>query len=157
MDKIRYRTEESPYSSPRKAAEVMAYETFEMGNDDILFTLANSLLKLSKLRTECRAFLDELEREGFIDDFSFDDGVAFYQSVLAEIKNVTGVEVEYALWLADKQVVKEFYGGSELDTYAYEIGPVILSELGRDGTLYGYATYPLPIMAKKLNFKRIRW
>ena len=148
---IRYRTETFSGLGERNAAEVMAYETFEMGNADILRTLTNSLFKnRGEITDRCIAYINELEENCCVENLSFEDCIAFYKEVLEEIHIITGHEIKYVLWLADKEAVtdKEFYGRyveNEKDIVAYEIGPVVLSELGYDGTLYGYAQLPIPI------------
>lgn len=113
MDKkceIKYRTEAFSGQQYRDVAEVMAFETFEMGNVDILETLSNGILKDSEdISRQCVEFIDELDRNGFIDDFSAEDGVEFYRKVLSEIRRVTGHDIKYALWLADLDTVKNFY------------------------------------------------
>ena len=86
----------------------------------------------------------------------FKEGVQFFQEVLAEIKAVTGHEIKYALWLANLEDVKDknFYGKyieSDDDVDAYEIGPVVLSELGCDGTLYGYIALPVCINHEEMR------
>jgi hypothetical protein len=56
------------------------------------------------------------------------------------------VNVRYALWLADKDAVEELYDGDELDVYPYETdNAIILSDLGYDGTLYGFEEMPEPL------------
>jgi len=154
---VRYRTESFSGLGERDAAEVMAYETFTMGNVDILETLEKGLLKNNpELRNRCLDFIEELNNNGYVEDFSCSDGVAFYKEVLEEIQKVTGHDIQYALWLADKNVVtgkecgcygKDMYDAEDYD--AYEVGPVVLSDLGSDGSLYGYVNYPEPIEKSK--------
>lgn len=145
---IRYRTEAFSGMMERDAAEVMAFETFELGNTDILETLQETLLKDSSLRDKISGFIRELEDNGYVDDMSSDDKVIFFREVLEEINKVTGLDIKYALWLADMETVIDFYGRdmmNENDYESYEIGPVVLSELGYDGTLYGYVDYPVSL------------
>ena len=148
---IRYRTEAFSGSGERDAASVMAFETFELGNTDILETVCSGPLRnAGALCNRCRGMIRELEENEFIDDMSFTDMVSFYKEVLSEIEKVTGVAVKYALWLADKETVtdRRWYGRymSDNDDYeSYVVGPVVLSELGFDGTLYGYAELPVSL------------
>lgn len=145
---IRYRTEAFSGMMERDAAEVMAFETFELGNTDIFETLQETLLKDSSLRDKISGFIRELENNGYVDDMSSDDKVLFFKEVLKEINKVTGLDIKYALWLADIETVIDFYGRdmlNENDYESYEIGPVVLSELGYDGTLYGYVNYPVSL------------
>lgn len=69
---------------------------------------------------------------------------------------MTKHEVKYALWLADEETVMdkecgyERYIDDECGVEAYETGPIVLSELGYDGTLYGYAEMPEAIIVRPL-------
>lgn len=142
-----YRTESFSGLGERNAAEVMAYETFEMNNADILETLRDTLLKDRPLSGKINAFLEELNREGFVDDISFDDGIVFFQEVLNDIQETTGKEIRYALWLTDLEQVLDYYGKyvySQDDIDCYEMSDIVLSELS-DGNLYGYTSYPFPL------------
>lgn len=149
---IRYRTEDFSGSGIRDAASVMAYEVFTLGNSDILTTLSSGILKgRGEISAKLADFEDELTRNGFIDDMSFDDARVFFQDVLSEIHSITGQEVRYALWLADMDTVMDFYGSqlqNEYDADAYETGKVVLSDLGKDGALYGYSDMPVSLPAQ---------
>lgn len=149
---IRYRTETCYGSGERDAVSVMVYETFELGNTDILQTLENGLLKNQpELRNKCSDLIDEMNNNGAVEDYGENEWRDFYEEVLKIIQKETGIHVKYVLWLADKEAVMDSSDGygsyvlSEEDIDAYEIGPVVLSELGYDGTLYGYEEYPEPI------------
>lgn len=145
---VRYRTEAFSGTGERDAAEVMVFETFTLGNVDILQTLAEGLLKgRGEITNRCWDFVDELNNNGFVDDMGTYDQIAFMKEVLAEIEKVTGVEVKYALWLADKDVVtdRKCYGrdmADDEDFESYPVGPVVLSDIGFDGSLYGYTVLP---------------
>ena len=149
--KVRYRTEAFSGTGERAAAEVMAFETFTLGNVDILQTLAEGLLKgRGDITNRCWDFIDELNNNGFVDDMGTCDQVDFMKEVLSEVEKVTGVGVRYALWLADKDVVtnRKWYGrymNDDFDFESYQVGPVVLSELGFDGTLYGYTDLPVSL------------
>lgn len=95
---VRYRTEAFSGTGERDAAEVMVFETFTLGNVDILQTLAEGLLKdRGELTNRCWDFIDELNNNGFVDDMGTYDQIEFMKEVLAEIEKVTGVDVKYAL------------------------------------------------------------
>lgn len=148
---VRFRTEAFSGSGVRDAAEVMAFETFELGNTDILETLCNSHLKESDMFNICSKYIKDLEDCVInLDEFPEEDGISFYKEVLEEIARRTGITVKYALWLADKETVtdRDWYGKDmvdESDFDAYVVGPIILSDLGSDGTLYGYTEMPVPL------------
>lgn len=148
---VRYRTEAFSGTGERDAAEVMAFETFTLGNVDILQTLAEGPLKgRGEITNRCWNFIDELNNNGFVDDMGTYDQIKFMKEVLGEIEKVTGVHVQYALWLADKEVVtdRKWYGrdmADDEDFESYQVGPVVLSELGFDGTLYGYEVLPISL------------
>jgi len=147
---IRYRTESFSGEGERNAASIMAFETKELGNTDILEYLRIHELEDSPLASKMEAFERELDENGFIDDMSQDDMEDFFREVLTEIQQTCGLNIRYALWLADPPVVLSpdcGYGRDLTDDFpidAYEPGPVILSDLCYDGTLYGYEEYPTP-------------
>lgn len=145
---VRYRTESFSGMWERDAAEVMAFETFELGNVDILECLRDTLLRGRPICETIQSFIDELIDNGFVDDMGSDDKVDFFRDVLKEVFDVTGIQVNYALWLAEKDTVLNFYGRHMLDENdydAYVTGPVLLSDLGYDGALYGYPEMPEPL------------
>lgn len=144
---LRYRTETFSGIGPRDAADVMAFETFELGNTDIPEYLCSHQLKGSSLAPALESITRELDDNGFVDDMSWGEKVDFFREVLEDLSKVTGVNISHALWLADPDTVLNFYGkdlttGSYID--AYEPGPVVLTDLGHDGTLYGYDHDPYP-------------
>lgn len=119
MDKVRYRTEAFSGLQERAAAEVMAFETFELGNVDILETLVSGVLagRSHEMVERCLQMIDELNRNGYVDDMGQMEKVGFFQEVLSEIERSTGVQVKYALWLADIETVtdREWYGRDMAD------------------------------------------
>lgn len=150
MKEIRYRTEAFSGSKERNAAEVMAFETFQLGNTDILEHISQHYLKDPLLHSKCTTFIRELYDNGYVDDMGTDEKVAFFGEILKEIEHSTGVSIKYALWLADKAVVcdQSWYGYNmthDEDFECYEVGPIILSDLGHDGTLYGYTELPVSL------------
>lgn len=159
MKQIRYRTESFSGLGERDAAEVMSYETFELGNVCILDTLLKNVLKdRGEITKQFLKYIDELEGNNCKEETSFESGIDFFKKVLKEIQEVTGLNIKYVLWLADKEAVidRTFYGMNMLtenDIDAYEIGPIVLSELGYDGTLYGYEEYPVSLNEKLERLK----
>lgn len=150
----KYRTEAFSGSGVRDVLQVMCFEISELGNTDILTTLSNGLLA----GTNCAKRMEQVvEAESLM---SKDAALCLCKEVLEQIKERTGYDIRYALWLADKETVtKSFwrwangvYQDDEVcpepepeDIDAYEIGPVILSANDGDGgTLYGYEEYPVP-------------
>jgi len=150
VKEIRYRTEAFSGTKERDAAEVMAFETFQLGNTDILEHISQHYLRDSLLQSKCSAFIRELDDNGYVDDMGMEDQVGFFHELLEEIEHTAGVPIKYALWLADKAVVcdQSWYGYNmthDEDFECYEVGPVILSDLGHDGTLYGYTELPVSL------------
>lgn len=150
---LRYRTETFSGIGPRDAAEVMAFETFELGNTDIPEYLCSHQLKGSSIAPALESITRELDDNGFVDDMSWGEKVDFFREVLGDLSKVAGVNITHALWLADPNTVLNFYGKDLTpDSYidAYEPGPVILTDLGHDGALYGYDHDPYP--AREIPF-----
>ena len=144
---LRYRTETFSGIGSRDAAEVMAFEMFELGNTDIPEYLCSHQLKGSSIAPALESIAKELDENDSVDDMSWSDKVSFFREVLLDLSKVTGVNISHALWLADSNTVLNFYGKDlTTDSYidAYEPGPVILTDLGYDGTLYGYDHEPCP-------------
>ena len=162
---MKYRTEILFGDNYRDAAKVMAHETFELENTDILSTLRTTILKESPISDKLRILEEEVESG----DISTDDNgelydmyqthdsygddtcasVQFFSDVLEEIKNVTGKDIKYALWLCDeKENVYDYDIHHELtddDIDVYEETDIVLSDIGIGGKLYGYETEPKPI------------
>lgn len=126
---LRYRTETFSGIGPRDAADVMAFETFELGNTDIPEYLCSHQLKGSSLAPALESITKELDDNGFVDDMSWDEKVDFFREVLGDLSKVAGVNITHA---------------------AYEPGPVILTDLGHDGALYGYDHDPY--LAREIPF-----
>ena len=160
MNEIRYRTETAYGEGYRDAVDVMTYETYELGNTDILKTLSSEFFTRNQaLQDQCNNLIDELEENGYVDDFSEEDWNQFFKTALQEIEKITGYKIHYVLWLADKGTAldpEEGYGQyieNENDIVAYKIGQIVLSDLGYDGTLYGYTEYPEPLVNKEFILK----
>ena len=159
---VRYRTESFSGMNYRNAAAVMAFETFCLGNTDIPDYLAEGLLADSPVSEQLRSLSARIEECGPETDEPTADNIAFMENVLKAVAVATGIEVSYALWLADKESLEQLYGKymqSPLDYDAYEVGPVILSDRGHDGTLYGYPENPMPMEPPKqpINYTGDAW
>lgn len=139
---IRFRTEAFSGSGERNALEVIRYEIFELGNTDILTTLSTTILKSHPIRPILERYVWEIDENGFVDDLSEQETRSFVKRILEAVGEETGYTVNYALWLADRATVQWFYHGTEDNISAYSTGAVVLSELGCDGTLYGYDKLP---------------
>ena len=79
-----------------------------------------------------------------------EESIDFFTEALTQIERISGIKVRFVLWLADLDSVtdSEWYGRDMLhsqDYDSYELGPVILSDIGYDGTLYGYPILPEPV------------
>lgn len=153
---IRYRTEVFSGTGIRNALSVMVFETCELWNTDIPETLAHGVLADNPISVE---LLDLAIRINSQNEVSINEVKKIFERALDAINSVTGEKIRYALWLADAQQVKEKYWRfgngvynsekecpepTEGDIVPYETGPIILSDLGVDGTLYGYEDFPIP-------------
>lgn len=129
-------------SSERKAIPVMLFEITELHNTDILEYVMNHYHLPGILMQNIQDYIDNIDdvEEG-------DENVEYMlKEILGCIEDETGINVRYALWLADREAVEELYDGDELDVNAYDIdNAIVLSDLGYDGTLYGFEEMPEPI------------
>lgn len=138
---IGYRSE-NRLNRETRATYVMAFETFELRNQGILITLANSVLRKSFLKPRlkaCAALYCNGNNE-FYKEFS--DGILFFEEILYEVSKVTGNVVNYALWLTDSEEEALLYGTR---IKKYKKGEVLLSDLGKEGKLWGYYNFPKPL------------
>mgnify|MGYP004628964953 CR=1 FL=1 len=151
MEKKGYRCDYLFGSGVLDVKDIIAYEIFELCNTDILDTLAEGLLKNSTLEETLKRLseiisqdIEDTEFDEFInkayEDYKFSYG--FVQDLLDEIKNVTGKDIKYAVWLCDTKEDVQRYAINEKipeeDIDEYNISSVILSDIGKDGKLYGY-------------------
>lgn len=142
---IMYRTETYSGSLERRIAYVLRFELFELGNSHIFDELLqNGLVRTQELVKQMKSMVREWEENGFVDDMPETEQLEFLEKVRLEVSAQTGRDIQYALWLADKSCVQEFYGGTDSDTQGYEISDVVLSDLGHSGALFGYELEPLP-------------
>lgn len=146
---LQCRTEDFSGSNIRLAKEVIRFEIFELGNIDILQTLKNSILKETKFSYKFDLLINEIYDNGFIDDMFIDEQLDFCQSILNEINHILNKNIKYALWLANENIIKNYYKGKTIDYY--ETTNIILSNLGQEGILYGYEYFPTKKYSIKVN------
>ncbi len=144
MSNTLYRTETAYGSQERNIREVMAFEIQELGNTDIPeYLLTHYANCFSDAILEClRALANEQE----IDELSESELYQIIDDVVNCLNRYFDVNLKYCLWLADKEVVKNLYGGTDETIDAYSTSLFILSDLGRDGKLFAYESLP-----QKLN------
>lgn len=145
-----FRTESFSASGARNAVHVIAYETFVLGNSDILEYLLENYLTTESLRRECikaLRYLDSFPKRQYR---ATSRQILIIRSILQEVSSKTGMEIRYVLWLTTKEAATdpEWYGKymvDETDFDVYETSSVILADLDRDGKLYGYSKCPCPL------------
>ena len=161
-----YRCEEFFGEGYRDAASVMAYEVFVLNNTDVLDYLIKSkligewmkelLLVYSTLMKD-----GELIRTGFDTDYeemlyryrnNEEDRVDFFHDILDDISKRTGWEIKYCLWLCNSP--KDCFNSYNRDPAKritdfqfdkYETSGILLTDLGKEGKLYGFEYEPKPI------------
>lgn len=143
----------------RDAVDVMAHEIFELWNADILDTLADGILKDTDIVEDLKHlsydigspkavyFADILEEKNR--DIAEEKGKAFARRILDAVKEKTGRDIKYVLWLSDSidDVISEYELNdsiTEFDEYPTANG-VVLSDIGRGGKLFGYEELPAAI------------
>ena len=141
MQKIMYRSEDSSGSGVRDIIEVMVFEIYELGNTDILEYVSEHYLS-DDTKQDIDKVINAIE-DG--DELSEDDIIDLCENIVNEINKKTKHNLKFALWLADKDVVKDMYAYDELNIDAYYTSDIILSDLGYDGILFAYDIEPEPI------------
>lgn len=153
----------------RDAVDVMAHEIFELWNADILDTLADGILKDTDIEEDLKHlsydigspkavyFADILEEENR--DIAEEKGKAFARRIIDAVKEKTGKNIKYVLWLSDSvdDVISEYELNdsiTEFDEYPTANG-VVMSDIGRGGKLFGYEALPDAIRTVDRQMKPI--
>ena len=144
---MRYRSENVSGSGERGVLPVIMYETFELGNTDIL----DYFIKHhpgSDLSERCRTVSESLQEACEL-NLLYEEEKKLIEDVVAAVSAETGKDIRYVLWLTDPEYILELYlhldVGEETYLDGYEESDVIFSDIGPDGTLYGYEEYPEPV------------
>ncbi len=144
--RVLYRNDEAFGDGYRDAAEVIAYEIFELGNFDSLHYMFRNYRLSRELRRKWRGYFRELLGNGYVDDMSDDELTDEVRELLDAIAQEVGKPINYVLWLASKSAVEQFYDGTENNIDAYYVSDaVVLSDLGEDGKLFGFEANPIPL------------
>lgn len=163
-EQIMYRLESVSGDGYRDAAEVMTFEIYELQNTDILETLYTGILKEHPIAKELKRLSNAVDGSDDSWDYSEMDVSDVVRKALAAIQDTTGIDVQYALWLAPMDVIENFYWPMSLGEYdylngtqsdhtpldieavdSYITGPVVLSNLKGEGFLFGYENLPEPL------------
>lgn len=146
---LKFRSEVPFGDGYRDIIDVMCYETYVLGNTDILETLKGTMEKHDKpLADDMGHMILDMIDNGYVEDMGEDSWKEFFGKVVSVLNRVYGTELKYCLWLADYETVRDYYGEGKLekeDIDAYEESDIILSDIGYDGKLYGYAKLPMPV------------
>ena len=85
-------------------------------------------------------------------------GQEFLKEIIEEIENRTKKKINYVLWLCNtvQDIIDEYELDEKLDEFdEYEDGFIILSDIEKDGKLYGYEQKPKYIKTVDRNGKII--
>lgn len=153
---VGYRSDDLFGDGYRDAVDVIAHEIFELWNADILDTLADGVLKDLNIAEDMMRLSNDMQFSKtayFADIFEEKDKSiaeekekAFVRKILDAVKEKTGKDVKYVLWLSDSvdDVIAEYELNdsiTEFDEYPTANG-VVLSDIGRGGKLFGYEALP---------------
>lgn len=153
---VGYRSDSIFGDGYRDAVDVIAHEIFELWNADILDTLADGVLKDLNIAEDMMRLSNDMQFSKtayFADIFEEKDKSiaeekekAFVRKILDAVKEKTGKDVKYVLWLSDSvdDVIAEYELNdsiTEFDEYPTANG-VVLSDIGRGGKLFGYEALP---------------
>lgn len=146
---MKFRSEVPFGDGYRDIIDVMVYETYELGNTDILETLKRTMEKHDKsIADDMEWMISDMVENGYAEDMGEYDWREFFGKVVSVLNRVHGTELKYCLWLADYETVRDYYGQGRLgneDIDAYEESDIVLSDIGYDGKLYAYANLPKPV------------
>lgn len=136
-EELGYRTETAYGSGVRDLREILDFEIIELGNVDIPATIVKNFpMKNNFERMLLNHFVEESEKYSRKQKY---DIVKLCQWIILR----KYPKAKYALWLADKDAVKSYYGGTEEDIDEYETEyDIPISDLGKEGRLYLYSEMP---------------
>ena len=139
-ENVGYRTETTYGSGIRNLREILDFEIIELGNVDIPATIIKNFpMKNNFEKMLLNHFVEEPERYSRKQKY---DIIKLCQSIILR----KYPKAKYALWLADREIVKSLYGGTEEDIDEYKIEYTTpISDLGSEGKLYLYSELPEPI------------
>lgn len=143
----------------RNAVKVITFEMYELGNIDIPDTVysryiqpneASLVSNFSTPINQIKVLIEDEDRDTSLDDqYTMEtkpEFEALAKDIISIVQAVTGYSIKYVLWLATKESVKKYYKGDCFNMSEYETSPIILSDLGNEGFLFGYEKNP-----KELN------
>ena len=147
----------------RDAARVICFEMFELGNTDIPDTVYYKYIQPNlevlypiyhESINQIRVLIDVEDRDKAKDwMYSLEghrDFMLLALAIIDMVNKVTKASVRYVLWLAEKERVVQYYNGEEKNMQEYATSPIILSDLGAEGILFGYETMPAPITKEEI-------
>ena len=138
-ESLGYRTETAYGSGVRDLRSVLEFEIVYLGNSDIPETLLTTFNLTKEQQAYIRSTVDNIE------DLS-DENKQKLVDVCIDIIKREFPNAKYCLWLADKNVIIDYYGGIEETIDEYEIENLKpISDLGWEGKLYVYSELPKPI------------
>lgn len=136
---VGYRTETAYGSGIRELRSVLEFEIVYLGNTDIPDTLLTTFNLTKAQQSFIRTATSNIE------DLS-DENRQKLVDVCIDIIKREFPNANYCLWLADKNVIIDYYGGIEETIDEYEIENLKpISDLGWEGKLYVYSELPEPI------------
>lgn len=166
---VGYRSDSIFGDGYRDAVDVIAHEIFELWNADILDTLADGVLKDLNIAEDMMRLSNDMQFSKtayFADIFEEKDKSiaeekekAFVRKILDAVKEKTGKDVKYVLWLSDSvdDVIAEYELNdsiTEFDEYS-TADSVVLSDIGKGGKLFGYEKLPAEIRIVDRRMKTI--
>lgn len=166
---VGYRSDSIFGDGYRDAVDVIAHEIFELWNVDILDTLADGVLKDLNIAEDMMRLSNDMQFSKtayFADIFEEKDKSiaeekekAFVRRILDAVKEKTGKDIKYVLWLSDSvdDVIAEYELNdsiTEFDEYPTANG-VVLSDIGKGGKLFGYEKLPTEIRIVDRQMKTI--
>ena len=139
------------------AREVIKHEIFDLYNIDIL----------DNLRIKFGSSLNDKFHSkivNIINDMSFCPELLNPDDIVSEIIGMINefyhTDIKYVMWLCDSisdiRSSYEIHSDTDLMFYEYDKSKVILSDLGRDGKLYGYECIPFTTSAIVISKERVQ-
>ena len=135
-----FRNEECFGSGERDIFQVIWHEVASLWNTDIFKYCLNHYRLSDSLSGTLNLDISIIEEFGERPE-DLDEDI---KNLVSELSSLTGKQLKFVLWLAEKDAVRTLYQGTEENMSCYEASDVILSDLGLDGILFAYEQPPQP-------------
>ena len=161
LNKLGYRIESYGGSGIRDLKKIILFEILELDNTEILDYVYDNYAKncdIKHLPNELRTIPNKLKQmikviDGYTNSKTYESGAILYtdkdienivDDIIKFLNYIYKKDFKYGLWLCEgiEECIYMYSKNKDDNVFIYQIGDLILSDLGRDGQLYAYEKEP---------------